>query len=165
MSREVRNSDDVIDSRDVIERISDLESEIEAEEERIQGEIDDLQIELDDLVEGDDDFDAESERLENEIQELENEKETCLEEERAELEALQALAEEAAQYADDWEHGVALIREDYFKGYAQQFADDIGAIDRNATWPLNCIDWDQAADELKQDYTEVDFDGVAYFVR
>lgn len=49
--------------------------------------------------------------------------------------------------------------------HAQELADDIGAIDRNATWPCNCIDWDEAAEQLQQDYTEVDFDGVTYWVR
>jgi hypothetical protein len=27
------------------------------------------------------------------------------------------------------------------------------------------IDWEQAAYELKQDYTEVNFDGVSYWIR
>jgi hypothetical protein len=52
-----------------------------------------------------------------------------------------------------------------WKEYAEQLAEDIGAINKNATWPNDCIDWEKAADQLKQDYTEVDFDGVAYWIR
>ena len=77
---------------------------------------------------------------------------------------LLALQEEA-EGSPDWRHGETLIRETYFKEYAQELAEDIGAIDRNASWPNNCIDWDEATDLLKQDYFSVDFDGVDYLIR
>jgi hypothetical protein len=59
----------------------------------------------------------------------------------------------------------ALIRDSYFEDYARQLAEDIGAIDSKASWPNNHIDWEDATDALKQDYTEVDFDGVSYWIR
>lgn len=40
--------------------------------------------------------------------------------------------------------------------FAQQIAEDIGAIDKNAGWPNNCIDWEYAAKELMWDYSESD---------
>jgi hypothetical protein len=86
------------------------------------------------------------------------------EEEQEELEALEALAAQCEGYGD-WEHGEALIRGSYFEEYAQELAEDIGAIDRNASWPNTCIDWEQAARELAMDYTQVDFDGVTYLMR
>ncbi|MBK6906309.1 MAG: hypothetical protein IPH08_04070 [Rhodocyclaceae bacterium] len=86
-------------------------------------------------------------------------------EEAAELAALTALAEEAEGYCDDWQYGATLIRESYFEDYAQEMASDIGAINNDYGWPLNCIDWEQAARELKQDYTSFDFDGVTYYGR
>jgi hypothetical protein len=46
-----------------------------------------------------------------------------------------------------------------------KFADDIDAIDRDAKWPLNHIDWEAAAAELLTDYTSVTFDGVTFWVR
>jgi hypothetical protein len=58
-----------------------------------------------------------------------------------------------------------MIRDSYFKEYAQEFAEDIGAINKNASWPNTCIDWDQAARELQMDYTSVNFDGVTYWIR
>lgn len=114
----IDNHDDIIDSRDVIERIEQLNA---LEDDR------------------DDD-------------------------ENAELATLVALANEAEGYGD-WAHGETLVRDSHFVEYAQQLADDIGAIDRNASWPLNHIDWEAAAEALKQDYSSVDFDGVTYWIR
>ena len=118
MSREISNSDDLIDSRDVIERIDELE----AMDEREDWEED-------------------------------------------ELTALRALAAEGQDYAADWKYGAALIRDSYFEDYAQQTAEDLGAISRDAAWPLNHIDWNAAAEELKIDYSSISFDGVDYWVR
>ena len=65
-------------------------------------------------------------------------------------------------YAQNESH---MIREDKFIDYAQEFADDIGAIDIHASWPLNHIDWEAAAEELKQDYQEVEFGDETYLIR
>lgn len=138
---DISNSDDTIDSRDVIARIEELEAERDAFDE------------------------AQAERA------TENGDETgaawadVYEAEADELKALKALAEEAEGYSSDWRHGETLIRDSYFVEYAEQLAEDIGAIDRDASWPLSHIDWDAAADELKQAYTSVDFDGVTYWIR
>lgn len=119
-SNEISNSDDVIDSRDVISRIEELEA-----------------MEAADMSE----------------------------DETSELAALKSLADDASGYAADWQYGEALIRDSHFKEYAQQLAEDIGAISADATWPNNCIDWEQAARELRMDYTSVEFAGVTYWVR
>lgn len=87
------------------------------------------------------------------------------EDEKEELATLKALQEEAEGYAPDWQYGAGLIRDSYFEDHARQLADEIGAVDSDAGWPNNCIDWKKAAEELQQDYTEVDFDGVAYWIR
>ena len=68
------------------------------------------------------------------------------------------------QWRGDW-YPVTLIRDSYFKEYAQELAEDIGAVDVNATWPNNCIDWEHAARELRHDYTGVDVAGVTYWTR
>lgn len=39
--------------------------------------------------------------------------------------------------------------------FAQNMAEEIGAIDTNAKWPNNCIDWEYASKELMYDYFEV----------
>lgn len=38
--------------------------------------------------------------------------------------------------------------------FAQDMAEQTGAVDRDAKWPLYCIDWEQAAKDLMMDYTE-----------
>ena len=68
------------------------------------------------------------------------------------------------EWRGEW-YPVTLIRDSYFKEYAQELAEDIGAVDSNATWPNNCIDWDYAARELRYDYTGIDVDGVTYWTR
>lgn len=84
----------------------------------------------------------------------------------AELTALKKLADEASPYAPDWHHGCTLIRDSYFADYARDLAEDITQYDSaKERWPYTCIDWEKAANELKQDYTSVDFDGVTYWVR
>lgn len=38
--------------------------------------------------------------------------------------------------------------------FARETADQLGAIDKEAKWPMDCIDWEQAAKELMWDYCE-----------
>lgn len=113
----VSNTDDIIDSRDVIARIEELEG-----------------------IEAPDDADTE------------------------ELRVLKALADEGEGCAN-WRHGETLIRVDYFEQYARELAEDVDAVNNDATWPNNCIDWERAASELQQDYTSIEFDGVTYWMR
>lgn len=126
---DISNTDDVIDSRDVIKRIEELESEREA-----------LTEDSPELAQWDDDYGPE-------------------------LKVLKRLAEQGEGYAPDWHHGETLVRDSYFTEYAEQLADDIGAVDRNARWPICHIDWEAAAEALKQDYASVDYDGITYWVR
>lgn len=65
----------------------------------------------------------------------------------------------------DWQYGEMLIREDYFEDYAREPAEDIGAIDPNALWPLSYIDWEAAAEALLVDYIEVEYRGTTYYAR
>jgi len=78
--------------------------------------------------------------------------------------AFEALAAEGEGSAD-WSHGEALIRDSHFEDYARELAEDTGMLKGDEGWPLNCIDWEEAADQLKQDYFSVDFDGVEYWIR
>jgi len=68
------------------------------------------------------------------------------------------------QWRGDW-YPVTLICDSYFQAYAQELAEDIGAIDRNASWPNNCIDWEEAAQELQSDYASVEVNGFTYWTR
>jgi len=87
------------------------------------------------------------------------------EDEAAELASLQVLASAGESASADWHYGETLIRDSYFEDYARDTAESIGAIQSDAGWPMDYIDWPAAADALKMDYTSVDFDGVTYWVR
>lgn len=84
-------------------------------------------------------------------------------EELATLQALVSVIDDSS--GDSAEDGVTLVRDSYFEDYARELADDIGAVDKNASWPNNCIDWQRAAEELQMDYTSLEFDGVTYWCR
>lgn len=86
-------------------------------------------------------------------------------EEIEELEALKDLAEQGEGYSPDWKYGETLIRDSYFRDYAMDLAEDIGAINHDAGWPNTCIDWDQAARDLQMDYSCITFKGVDYWIR
>lgn len=141
-SEAITNSADILDSRDIIARIEELESELEALEEEAEADHGNTQ---------------ENSAAQGELTEWNNS-------EGRELKALREFASEGESCAD-WPHGETLIRDSYFQEYAQELADDLGAIPKDAAWPLTCIDWNQAARELKQDYTSLEFDGVTYWAR
>lgn len=151
---EISNSDAIIDSRDVIARIEELESE----RQTLADSVDEAKTELQDNPAG------EEIALQSVIEERKAELATWDEDNGAELKALKALADEGESLAD-WTYGVALVRESYFEDYARELAEDTGAIKRGMAWPYDCIDWERAAEQLKMDYTSVDFDGVTYYGR
>lgn len=136
---DVHNSDDTIDSRDVITAIEDFENEAVGVFMDAHG----IDAELpEDFVTGD-----------------------YLDADDADLyQALKDLADEAGG-ASDWRSGETLIRDSYFEDYAREFAEEIGAVNPDGGWPSSYIDWKAAAEALQQDYTSVDFDGVTYWLR
>ena len=86
--------------------------------------------------------------------------------EKDELDVLTVLDQDGrGLFSVSWKNGVCLVRDSYFTEYAHELAEDIGAISNDARWPANCIDWDCAAEQLKADYTYLEFDGVEYWAR
>ena len=162
MATSISNSEDVIDSRDVIARIDELEDERMTLTEALENA-------EETLADAQDDTSALGESDVNDARGEVDKAKTALsdwdDDNGEELTALLALAGEAEGYASDWKDGSTLVRNSYFVEYAQQLADDIGAINKDARWPNDCIDWDKAAEELQQDYTAVEFDGVTYWVQ
>ena len=47
--------------------------------------------------------------------------------------------------------------------WAQEYADEIGAIKSELDWPYNHIDWEAAANDLKQDMVQITFGEDTYF--
>jgi len=81
-------------------------------------------------------------------------------EELFELESELGMTLEAAD-----QNGLYFIDEDYFVQYAMEFAEDIGVVFDGVSWPCTHIDWEAAADELRMNYTEVEYEGNTYLVR
>jgi len=155
------NSDNVIDSRDIIKRIEELQEEREVLVDAVAEKRETLNDAIDPTS-----CLGKEERQEarDALAEAEDELKTWDEDDGQELKALTDLADEASA-SPDWTYGETLIRDSYFQDYAMQLAEEIGAIGENLDWPACHIDWDAAADALKQDYTRVDFDGVDYWIR
>ncbi|MFZ2992430.1 MAG: hypothetical protein WA061_01830 [Microgenomates group bacterium] len=166
MRRNIDNSEDILDSRDIIERIEELESDEDIFEDKVQDledEIEDLELTREDSEDKIDELDEEIRELRSQIEKLETDWEDS--DEAIELKSLRDFQDEFEGYCPDWNHGTTLIRDSYFVEYAKELANDIGTIDGSEGWPLNCIDWKEAAEELQQDYTSGDFDGVEYWAR
>lgn len=87
-----------------------------------------------------------------------------------ELGMLEGILSELAGYGGDEEfegdwYPVELIADSYFQEYAQNLAEDCGVVDTNAKWPMNCIDWEQAARDLQMDYGSIEIRGFTYWYR
>ena len=81
----------------------------------------------------------------------------------AELKSLKIFAEEVEHYCEDYIYGEALIRESAFVGYVKNLAyDTIEELRTLTMWPFNCIDWKQAAKEIRNDYMSAELEGVKY---
>lgn len=83
-------------------------------------------------------------------------------EEGQELTVLKALAEQGEDYAPDWKYGAQLIHEDYFEEAMDEMLEDCGYIPHDLP---SCLTITVDYDALKQDYTELDFDGQTYYIR
>jgi len=137
MTNEITNSEDIIDSRDVIARIEAL------------------QAERDGWVLGAPDG-TETPNPQGWANENPNDAD--------ELASLEALAKEGENYAADWHHGETLINDSYFATYCEELCKEVGSIPSDVPGYI-VIDWEATAENMKVDYTPVDFDGVTYWVR
>ena len=114
--------EDILNSQDVIDRMEELQDEI------------------------------------NELWEKSEEADPKVIEEFKELEGFAKYASEV----DDWEHEAYFIRDSNFTDYTRELAEDCYEI--SSEWPFRCIDWQQASEELKCDYTAYEFGGVIYWI-
>lgn len=132
----ISNTEDILDVREIIERVEELRDQRDNfDETKPVG--------------------PDSNLSDNEAQELET------------LESLLNNLKSCGgdhQWEGDW-YPVTLIRRNYFVEYAKQYADDVGRVEDDVSWPYNHIDWEAAAKDLEQDYSTVDFDGQEYLYR
>lgn len=143
-TKEITNTDDVIDVREVTERVEYLEAQPTKDDD---GACYSCGLYV---KEGDEDHEPDCSVLE--------------------LQRLNALLDELRGNGGDhdWRgnwYPLILIHDAHFEDFARDEAESIGLIDRNASWPYTCIDWTVAAEQLQMDYTSVDFDGETYWYR
>lgn len=151
-----------LDTRDLYKRkceLEELKEAIETAQEELKEHMEaEPTLADDDYEEAYATWEEEKEEFESAVDQAEYLFGTDEQEELSELEEIEG-------YASDFKGGETMIPTHSFKEYAQLFADDIGAINRDATWPLNCINWDEAAEELAMDYSQVTYQGQDYYVR
>lgn len=157
-SNEIDNSQDIIDSRNIIARIEELEEQ----REDLQNDIEELTNNLDALATDDEEIQSCKEQIENAKKSLIEWDES----EGQELEALKALADQCEGYGD-WENGESLLRDSYMdEEWAKQELEDLGYISNDLPYLIESnINWKGVLEDLQQDYMEVDFDGVTYWMR
>jgi hypothetical protein len=147
----IQNTNEVIDSRDIIDRIEEL-SKIQIaifnEQQSIEGD-DDLCIEEEDI---------DSKHFRQWLQEGQG-----IEPDRDELIDLLALKDEC-ENVSDWKYGETLIHSSYWVDYVYDLLRDCGDLPKDIPHYIE-IDWDATANNIEQDYMRVDFGGEEYLIR
>lgn len=134
--RAVTSNDDVLDVRDIIDRVEHLEPL------RKSGPVD---LGPEDNEAAQDDLFAELADLEALLKDFEG-------------------SGWDEQWRGRW-YPVTLVRDSYFETYAQELAEELGLTATDGRWPTSFIDWPKAAEALKEDYTPGLLDGVTYWGR
>ena len=160
----IDNTEDLLDSRDIIERIEELEGDRAALEEDVEN----AEAALADYIENSDDEDADNSTDALALAVALDEARKALTEwdesgDAEELKTLKDFAEDLEGYGD-WEHGETLIRATYFVEYVEDLLKDCGDLPTDIPWYIR-IDWEATAHNIKADYTEASFDGVTYYMR
>lgn len=168
---DIDNSEDILNSKDIEDRIDDLEGDraaLEEDRDNAQEAYDDFMAERDQSEDGE--TADESEEGRELADALAFARKALADwdtsDEAEELKTLKAFRDELEPYVADWHYGETIIRDSYFEEYARDLAEDLhGNAIRGASWPFDCIDWKKAARELQMDYTSAEFDGVTYWAR
>jgi len=137
---------DYIDTRDLIEKRDELKQQI-----------------LDSFLETFKHYEDQTECFDDilfEEEEIQNWKEDWLDE-IAEICEIEKIEDELGS---EFEYGVTLIHEDYFEEYTEELLIDCGYISKDFPSWIE-IDWEATANNVKQDYTEVEYQGETYYGR
>jgi hypothetical protein len=150
----ISSMDDIIDVRDIIARVEELEGELEAAfGENEEGH----------------NLETVADYVRHVIKDASPAHAHKLHDEAEEYAALTAFLDELKgkggdeEWKGDW-YPVTLIRESYFNDYAEELVKDCGYISSDLPSWIE-IDWQATAENVKQDYSSVDFDDVTYWYR
>lgn len=140
----------ILDTRDLQERLDELESELASLQEYV--------------TEAEETAAAEEEQTDGTLQELADARTALQEFEESddyeELEELRSMSEEIFE----WRHGEALIPVDEWEDYVQELLSDIGDLPRDIPGYI-VIDWEATAANIAQDYSTIDYQGETYYYR
>ncbi len=157
----------IIDTRDLHERYEELE-ELKSAHDYAKENLDDAKQELEEYLKN---HESNTEPSPEEVElranveaaeaELSDAQDELSSEDLDEFEELDNLKDEIGS---EWYHGCILIPEEDFVEYCQELCEDIGDIPKNIPSYI-VIDWDATADNLRQDYSEVEYQGQTYLYR
>lgn len=170
--------DDQIDSRDVIARHEELQSEYDSLEVALneaKNEYDQHKTSKSSTDELSLEEEEEFEETLEELQEALDEAQEALDQfnqsfEKDELDTLTEVIEQGED-SPDWSYGETLIHENYFVDYITELINDCYELPKEIfdsnKWPYNhiSIDFESASDEAKSDYSEISVDGNVYYIR
>lgn len=82
-----------------------------------------------------------------------------------EYEQISDIDEIEDQMGPDFEYDTYLIPEDEFdEDYVREMLEDIGYISKDFPWWIE-IDWSKTADNVRTDYSEIEYNGTTYLYR
>ena len=140
----------ILDTRDLIEERDDLKQSI----------LDDFNSTFDKDVDDFEDIDFEDIAFEEDIDDFKS----LWEVEYSKIEEIDELESDVLN--GEFDYGTTLIDEDDFTDYCEELVEDIGDLPRDLpSYIKNNIDWEGVAEDLKADYSEVDFRGTTYLYR
>lgn len=135
-----------IDTRDLIETRDELKQQV-----------------LDSFLEEFPHFEETTESFEDILFEQE-EIESWKEDWQEEIDQISIIDEIEDEIGSEFDYGITLIPEDDFTDYTEDFLKDCGYIsDDFPSWIE--IDWETTADNVRQDYSELEYEGKTYLYR
>ena len=145
-------TENIIDTRDIQDRIDELNDDIDT----LENEISDLSEEIDELDEDDPD---DKNEIDLKLYDIED-KRGQIEDLQEELSMLLDVKSEVPEFS----YGETLIHESYWVEYVQDLCEDCGYISRDFPHWI-AIDWDATADNVAMDYSTIELDGNTYYFR
>ena len=137
---------DCIDTRDLIEKRDELKQQILDSFLETFEHYEDQTYDFDDILFEEEEIQSWKEDWEDELKEIE------------EIDKIED------ELGSEFDYGVTLVHEDYFEEYTEELLIDCGYISKDFPSWIE-IDWEATANNVKQDYTEVEYQGETYYGR
>lgn len=80
------------------------------------------------------------------------------------LEVIEEINGVESSVGSEFEYGVTLIEEDEFEDYCRELIEDCGYISKDFPSWIE-IDWSRTTDNIRIDYSEVEYQGTTYLFR